>query len=433
MKRLAKSGVSKAALFGILFFAVGCGSKDEETPPNYVVREVQTGTMTENAQGATKQPADGKKEQASVGNSSIIREEVGEAAGKEDGMGVNPVPNPTEAGGTDSAGMDPVQSPSIDGGEGLAGMDPAQSPSTDGEEGLAGMDPAQSPSTDGGEDSAGMDSAQSPLTDGGEVPEKTGSDEILLDEGRAELSGITSDQTVPETGATSADMAGNEAADRVSVEEVRFLAAGAVVDIGTFSAEKLSACFYFEEVPDVVFQRMQGNSYGEDCTVALSQLRYVRVLHYGFDGEVHIGELIVNQAIAKDICDIFKELFDAQYPIEKMVLIDTYGGDDDASMADNNTSAFNFRVVEGTTSLSKHAYGLAVDINPLYNPYIPVRDGVLVVRPENAKDYVDREAECEYYIRHGDLCYEAFASRGFTWGGDWAAGKDYQHFSKAIE
>ncbi|MDE7212099.1 MAG: M15 family metallopeptidase [Lachnospiraceae bacterium] len=199
------------------------------------------------------------------------------------------------------------------------------------------------------------------------------------------------------------------------------------------SEAELAACFYFEEVSDAVFARMKGNSYGEDCTVALSELRYVRVLHYGFDGAAHIGELVVNQAIAQDVRDIFKELFDAKYPIEKMVLIDTYGGDDDASMSDNNTSSFNFRTVEGTTSLSKHAYGLAIDINPLYNPYIPIRNDVAVVLPASAQAYADREAECEYYIRHGDVCYEAFVSHGFTWGGDWPTEKDYQHFSKVIE
>lgn len=431
MKSLARSGVSKAALFGILFFAVGCGSKDDKTPPNYVVREVQTGTMTENSQGAAERPAEGKKEQAAAGNSSIVREEVGETAGKENG--IKPAQNPSEDGEGEPSGMNPAQKPSEDGEGGSSGINSAKSPSEDSGKGLLGVDPAQNPSEDGREELSEADFAGNISGDAGEAPLETDLDQILLDEERTQLSGITSNQALPEVGGTSVDMAEKELTDGRSVEEIRLLEAGTVVETSTFSTEKLSACFYFEEVPDAVFLRMQGNSYSEDCTVALSQLRYVRVLHYGFDGEVHIGELVVNQAIAEDICDIFRELFDAQYPIEKMVLIDTYGGDDDASMADNNTSSFNFRVVEGTTSLSKHAYGLAVDLNPLYNPYIPVRDGVLVVRPENAKEYVDREAECEYYIRHGDLCYEAFVSRGFTWGGDWVAGKDYQHFSKAVE
>ena len=176
-----------------------------------------------------------------------------------------------------------------------------------------------------------------------------------------------------------------------------------------------------------------GNSYAEGATIDRGELSYVRVLHYNLNGEVCIGEMVVNSTIAQEIRDIFLELFELQYPIGKMVLIDTYGGDDKASMADNNTSAFNFRYVEGTTSLSWHAYGLAVDINPLYNPYIPEREGVEKVLPENALPYVDRDAECEYYIQHGDPCYEAFVSRGFEWGGDWEGSKDYQHFFKAQE
>ena len=197
--------------------------------------------------------------------------------------------------------------------------------------------------------------------------------------------------------------------------------------------EEIEACFYYEEVPAQVFERMQGKSYGEGCTVPLSELRYARVLHYGFDGQVHVGELIINKAIAEDIIAIMKELFDAEYPIEKMVLIDEYNGDDNASMEDNNTSSFNFRLVEGTTSLSRHAFGLAVDINPLSNPYLPVFNGVEKVLPENAAEYTDRMADCEYYIKHGDICYQAFISHGFTWGGDWDSSKDYQHFSKTVE
>ena len=215
-----------------------------------------------------------------------------------------------------------------------------------------------------------------------------------------------------------------------SAEEIDLLPAGTVVDIRALSEDSIKDCFSYVKVPEAVFERMKGNSYKEDCTVALSSLCYVRVLHYGFDGEVHIGELVVNQSIAQEIRDIFLELFDAKYPIEKMVLIDTYKGDDRASMADNNTTAFNFRTVEGTKTLSKHALGLAVDINPLYNPYIPEREGVPSVLPESAAPYTDRSAECEYYIRQGDPCYEAFVNRGFAWGGDWAKGKDYQHFSK---
>lgn len=229
------------------------------------------------------------------------------------------------------------------------------------------------------------------------------------------------------------DMENSGGADKMTADKIKSLKAQTIIELQGMDEAEINACFSYEEVPDEVFERMKGKSYGEDCNVPLSELRYVRVLHYGFDGQVHVGELVVNQAIAQDITDIFKELFDAKYPIEKMVLIDEYDGDDDASMADNNTSSFNFRLVEGTSTLSKHAFGLAIDINPLYNPYIPERAGVTEVLPVNAGEYTDRTTGCEYYILHGDICYQAFISRGFTWGGDWNVSKDYQHFSKVIE
>ena len=99
-------------------------------------------------------------------------------------------------------------------------------------------------------------------------------------------------------------------------------------------------------------------------------------------------------------------------------------------MEANNTSAFNFRTVEGSTTLSNHAYGLAIDINPKYNPYVKVSNGTTVVYPDNAAEYADRSVDCDYYINRDDICYQAFVSRGFTWGGDWTTVKDYQHFEK---
>jgi hypothetical protein len=152
----------------------------------------------------------------------------------------------------------------------------------------------------------------------------------------------------------------------------------------------------------------------------------------GFDGLTHIGELIVNKAIAEEVVDIFRELYDLEYPIEKMLLIDEYDADDLKSMADNNTSAFNYRFVEGTSSPSVHSEGVAIDINPLYNPYVKSSDGELEVLPENATEYVDRDKENIYYIRKDDPLYKAFVSRGFTWGGEWKNSKDYQHFEKKL-
>jgi hypothetical protein len=198
-------------------------------------------------------------------------------------------------------------------------------------------------------------------------------------------------------------------------------------------AEDISKEFYYEELSEEVIERIQGKSYKEDCDVPYSELRYVRVLYQGFDDKPHRGELIVNKAIAEDIVDIFRELYDLKYPIERMVLVDEYDGDDNASMEADNTSSFNYRKVDGAQHLSLHSYGLAIDINPLYNPYVRTIDGEKVVTPENGSKYADRSLDCEYYIDTEDACYKAFTKRGFTWGGSWINSKDYQHFQKKLD
>ncbi len=194
------------------------------------------------------------------------------------------------------------------------------------------------------------------------------------------------------------------------------------------SIEKESAAFSVASIPEKVFLAMKGKSYKEGCPVALEQLRLVRVLHKTREGKTLTGELIVNRLIADDVLEIFRALFKANYPIEKIRLIDYYNADDETSMRDNNTSAFNFRVISGTNRVSNHGLGLAIDINPLYNPYVMVRDGRTVIEPATARAYVDREKVFPYKIDHNDLCYKLFTERGFVWGGDWKNRKDYQHF-----
>ena len=130
---------------------------------------------------------------------------------------------------------------------------------------------------------------------------------------------------------------------------------------------------------------------------------------------------------------IFQKLYQQSYPIEKMVLVDTYDADDNASMADNNTSSFNYRVVEGTTHLSKHSLGLAIDINPRYNPYIHTLNGQTVCSPENGSDYADRSKDFPYKIDTEDYAYKLFLEYGFSWGGNWNSSKDYQHFEVDTE
>jgi hypothetical protein len=190
--------------------------------------------------------------------------------------------------------------------------------------------------------------------------------------------------------------------------------------------------FYYEELTQATKDRINGKSYGKNCEIPYEELRYVRVLHWGFDGLSHRGELIVNKAIAEDAIEIFAELYEAKYPIERMELVDEYDADDNTSMAANNSSAFNYRVIEGTNRVSLHSYGMAIDINPYYNPYVHEVDGERVVTPVEGAKYEDRSLDCPYYIHSEDVCYQAFIKRGFTWGGDWKNTKDYQHFQKVL-
>ncbi len=212
--------------------------------------------------------------------------------------------------------------------------------------------------------------------------------------------------------------------------------------------------FYYEPLSDEIKKKITGISYpvteadkdnaavtavnivssAEDIQVAYDDLRYVSVLYYNFKGIERTGELICNKAIAQDLVEIFYELYRNEYQIEQISLIDDYSGDDTLSMSDNNTSCFNYRLVDGTTSLSKHALGLAIDINPLYNPYVVYKnDGTTYISPQGSEIYADRSKEFPYKIDENDLCYKLFIEHGFTWGGNWNSLKDYQHFQKVPE
>ena len=189
--------------------------------------------------------------------------------------------------------------------------------------------------------------------------------------------------------------------------------------------------FSQQAIPDAVFERMQGKSFPVGCKVSRNDLRYLRIKHYDLQGKVHEGEMICNKRIANDLIDIFKELYRQKYPIERMRLIDDYDADDEKSMRANNTSCFCYRRVEGYNKLSNHSMGMAVDINPLYNPlYKRYSNGKELVQPSNAKRYCDRKASFNYKIVKGDLLYRLFVNHGFEWGGDWHSKKDYQHFEK---
>jgi len=172
------------------------------------------------------------------------------------------------------------------------------------------------------------------------------------------------------------------------------------------------------------------HSWREDNPVPLNNLQYILLNYWGFDRCVHQGELIAHKDVANEIIEIFEELFDKQYPIEKMLLMDTYQADDDLACEDNNSSAFCSRPITGSTSKwSLHSYGFAIDINTLLNPY---QKGDVVV-PAHKKDFLDRTIDCHGVITEEDLCYKAFISRGWKWGGHWYKDfglVDYQHFEK---
>ncbi len=192
--------------------------------------------------------------------------------------------------------------------------------------------------------------------------------------------------------------------------------------------------FYYAPLTEEQKEYITGCSYpgtAENLAISYADLSYVHVLHYDFDGNLAEGELICNNAIAKDLVEIFYELYLNEYQLERVTLIENYDGDDTRSMEANNTSCFNYRVVDGTKKLSQHAYGLAIDINPFYNPYVTYPDGGVRISPAGSEPYADREADFPYKIDENDLCYKLFKEHGFTWGGDWNSSKDYQHFQKA--
>lgn len=190
--------------------------------------------------------------------------------------------------------------------------------------------------------------------------------------------------------------------------------------------------FYYEPLSESLKQRITGISYPETgCTVPYEDLNYVGLLYIDFNGKEQEGELICNKAIAQDMVEIFYELYRNEYQIERIRLIDEYDGDDTLSMLDNNTSCFNYRVVDGTSNLSKHALGCAIDINPFYNPYVVFNrgeNGETYISPKGSEIYVDRSQDFPYKIDETDLCYRLFTEHGFTWGGNWNSCKDYQHF-----
>lgn len=169
-----------------------------------------------------------------------------------------------------------------------------------------------------------------------------------------------------------------------------------------------------------------GATWHPGCPVAPEALRRVELDYWGFDEQSHRGELVVHRDLATDIIAVFDELFRIRFPIERMRSVDHYrGADDELSMRDNNTSAFNCRDIPGTGRWSLHADGRAVDVNPRLNPYVGRRGDH---HPANAGPFVDRTRSDPGMLHDADPAVRAFTDRGWSWGGGWRAAKDYQHF-----
>lgn len=216
----------------------------------------------------------------------------------------------------------------------------------------------------------------------------------------------------------------------------------------------------------VIKQMMIKKTWKHGCPVGLNDLTYVVLTHWGFDGQIKVGELVVHRKLALPVMTSFAELFTAHYPIEKMELIENYDGNDDRSMAANNSSAFNCRDITGKPGVfSNHSYGGAIDINPLQNPYVAPRSDSLramgwdnsenkgeflrrngydakspalnfcterpndcFVLPQIAAEYVDRSKEVSAYLQPNSSAVNSFTAQGFNWGGYWSSLLDYQHF-----
>ncbi len=172
--------------------------------------------------------------------------------------------------------------------------------------------------------------------------------------------------------------------------------------------------------------RMSGMSWHPGCPVGLDDLRLLAVTYWGFDGEVHVGRLVVNRDAVRAMGGAMRSLYRQRFEIRRMRLVDAYGADDHRSMEADNTSAFNCRFVAGTSHWSQHAFGRAIDLNPVENPYA---DGHGYVSPPQGRPFADRSQRHKGLIHAGGAAVAAFARVGWGWGGNWPWPKDFQHFS----
>ena len=182
-----------------------------------------------------------------------------------------------------------------------------------------------------------------------------------------------------------------------------------------------------EPLPDGIRAWMNGVSWHPGCPVPLRDLRLVTLRYWGFDRRAHVGRLVVHHDVTRTMVGVFRRLYEVSFPIRQMRLVDYYGADDRTSMEHDNTSAFNCRWRAGQPGVwSQHAYGRAIDVNPVENPYVWSGG----VSPSNGAPFVDRSDRRRGMIFRGDVVWWAFRNRSWEWGGDWTSVKDYQHFSR---
>jgi D-alanyl-D-alanine carboxypeptidase-like protein len=200
--------------------------------------------------------------------------------------------------------------------------------------------------------------------------------------------------------------------------KVAFLVLAAVSVLGA------SADPRFESTISPVTKIDLRHSWRPGCPVGPSQLRRLEVSYWGFDRRRRMGSIVVRSSEARDVVSVFRRLYAARFPIRRLRLVEAYKGSDDASMAADNTSGFNCRRVPGSTRWSAHAYGLAIDVNPLENPFVHDR----IVEPPAGRRFLDRSNRRRGMVVAGDVANRAFAAMGWSWGGRWSS-PDYQHFS----
>lgn len=311
------------------------------------------------------------------------------------------------------------------------------------ESGGAAEIPGGSMEASSGAESAGVPGGAEGLpaegsTEGGTGESSSGAEESSAEESSTGESSTEESSSAEESSTAESSAEAETAESSTAAEEtkparkVSDYGPGSRVDSEALEELGTSAFFTQSEISGSVKDRIYGKSYRENPHISMSDLRYIRVLYYDYSGNRRVGELVSNKAISGDLVEIFRDLYDAKYPIDKMKLVDDYDASDDWSSSENNTSCFNYRTVAGSNSLSLHARGLAIDINPRDNPmvYYDENGNVAQCLPANGEAYADRSKDFSHKIDQNDLCYQLFMEHGFTWGGNWNA-PDYMHFSKS--